>query len=76
MPNRWYGLLADHNGEIPLDTHTMADLLEAQGLPVVSTFDDRNHWDMIGSMISESIVYFSGSVLARLPRLAAQDGAT
>jgi hypothetical protein len=54
----------------------MADLLEAQGLPVVSTFDDSNHWDMIGSMISESIVYFSGSVLARLPRLAAQDGAT
>ena len=46
--------------KIPPETHTMADLLEAHGLTVVSTFDDSDHWDMIGSMISESIVYFSG----------------
>lgn len=49
----------DDFNKIPPETHAMVDLLNVQGLPCTSTFDDSDHWDMIGARIRESIVFFS-----------------
>ncbi|MBT4498502.1 MAG: hypothetical protein HOC74_12305 [Gemmatimonadetes bacterium] len=48
--------------KIPPETHDMVELLKTHGVPCISTFDDNDHWDMIGAMISESIVHFSSQL--------------